>query len=283
MHVLVTGAGGFVGKTVSKKLQKNGHRVLGIIRQNKCEDDIFFLQRDLSLPWDIDEKVDVILHIAGALPYQSEDFSVFYRDNVVVMDRLLQFAVKNNVRRVIYLSTIGVYGDIHKEIVTEETDIINPSFYGMTKYVAECMLRSEIGVRSVSLRLPGIIGKGCRRTWMSNTLFKLQNNERLEIYAPDFLTNSFVWIEDLSQYICKLIDMQDWKYNILNLSCREKNTIREIVLKMRKVTGSVSEIAVNNEIRKPFCIDVRKATEMGYNSLSPIEIVERYCKEERSD
>lgn len=190
------------------------------------------------------------------------------------MANLIDFAKRANVKKFIYLSTIGVYGEFREAYITEESDRINPDAYGLTKYMAECLLRDS-GIQNISLRMPGIIGKGSKGVWFPDTVEKFQRNEPVTIYSPDFETRNFVWADDLAKFIAKLLGMAVWEYDIVNVACHEKTTIRALVQKMKESTGSNSEIIIKDGMRAPFCLDDARAVEMGYESISPLEITGR--------
>ena len=126
--------------------------------------------------------------------------------------------------------------------------------------------------------MPGIIGRGSRGVWLPNTIEKFLQNDSVRIYSPDFATRNFVWNDDLAEFIVHLLQMDAWKYDVLCLSSHEKATVRELVYEMKHLTGSVSEIIVDDGMRTPFCLDDSRALEMGYASISPMEMVHRLCE-----
>lgn len=278
MRILLTGAGGLVGTVVGNKLHELGYDVLGIIHRHKSCGHFPQLYFDLSCEWNFVGDFDVIVHTAGSLPYTKCSLSEYYRNNVVVMEKLIDFTKRQNIKRVINLSTIGVYGDFRDRDITEESDIINPNGYGITKYLAECMLRTELAGRNISLRPPGIIGPGCRGIWFSDTIAKFRHNQPVKIYTPGFKTKNFVWVYDLSDFVIHLINSDNWKYDVLNLACAEADTVMDIVATMKQELGSASEIIADNTIRQPFCLNSDKAFELGYKSLTPTGIVREFCK-----
>ncbi len=275
-RVLVTGAGGFAGGTVARYLRKMGWDVTGTVHRQPVEGDFSTVTVDLSLPWNFYEKYDVIIHAAGALPYQKPGMMDYKRNNIDVMQNLVEYAHRTGVKRVIYFSTIGIYGDFRGNTeVDEDTDIINPDAYGMTKYVAECILR-ESGLENISLRMPGLIGWGARPVWFTNTIDRFRRNEPVCIYAPDFQTKNFVWIEDVADFIAHLLRLPDWSSDRLVLASRESTSIREVVNEMKRLTGSSSEIKVRQGDRRPFCLSPSRALEAGYRPHTPLEMVRMY-------
>ncbi len=274
--VLVTGAGGFAGSHIARYLQNEGHMVIGTIRHKTADFDFPVTICDLAESIDLDGDFDMIVHCAGSLPYKETDFRKFKRNNIDVMEQLIRFAVRKGIRRVIYLSTIGVYGEFRKETVTEETDIINPDAYGLTKYVAECMLRAEPSIESISLRMPGIIGPRSRGVWLTNTVEKFRRGETVAIYSPQFRTRNFVWIQDLAKFIERLIEMAHWKYDVVNVACAERIGVGELVDEIKHRTKSESRIVIGKSNRRPFCLDDKRVREMGYMAIEPREIVRQF-------
>ena len=277
MRVLVTGSGGFAGRRTAEQLHLCGFDVVGTVHSSCIEVPFETVQMDLAEPWMEMGQFDAIVHAAGSLPYREKDFRIYMRNNVDVMRCLIDYARQHDVHRVVYFSTIGVYGEFRDEDIDENSDRINPDAYGLTKYAAECLLREESSIESVSLRMPGIIGVGSRGVWLPNTIEKFRRNEPVRIYSPDFATRNFVWNDDLANFVVHLLRMEDWKYDIVCLASHEKTTVRELVHEIKRLTGSTSEIIVDNDMKNPFCLDDSRAMDMGYESISPLEIV-RKCK-----
>ena len=277
-RVLVTGAGGFAGGHIAEYLFQQGYGVIGTVHHNIPKVSFPTVKCDLSRQLDFESDFDVIVHAAGSLPYKEQDFRQFKRNNVDSMENLLGFAQRKKVKRIIYLSTIGVYGEFRDEIITEESDRINADAYGLTKYMAECLLRAEPGIENISLRMPGIIGPGVGGVWFTNTVEKFRRNEDVVIYSPDFQTRNFVWIEDLCKFVYHLIKLDDWKEQILLLGSKDKITVRELVEKMKSAVGSTSNIVVKDNIRKPFVLDTSRAFQMGYEPLTPLQILNAYLR-----
>mgnify|MGYP000850653728 FL=1 len=276
MRVLVTGAGGFAGRCTAEHLHASGFDVVGTVHSCRIDAPFETVQLDLAEPWADMGDFDAIVHAAGNIPQREKKFRVLLRNNVDTMRQLVDYAKYHHICRVIYFSSIGIYGEMRDAVIDEQSVRINPDAYGLTKYTAECLLREETSIESISLRMPGIIGRGSQFIWLSNTMEKFCRNEPVRIYSPDFATRNFVWNDDLAAFIVHLLQMDAWKYDVLCLSSHEKTTVRELVYEMKRLTGSVSEIIVDDGMRTPFCLDDSRALEMGYASISPMEMVRRF-------
>ena len=278
-RILVTGAGGFAGGIVARHLSRQGWDVTGTVHRQDAQGDFPTVRLDLSQPWDVPGRYDAIIHAAGSLPYRKPSILEYKRSNIDAMQYLVEYAKCTEVKRVIYFSTIGVYGDFcGNTAVDEETDIINPDAYGLTKYVAECLLR-ESGIENISLRMPGLIGPGARPVWFTDTVEKFRRGENVRIYAPDFQTRNFVWVEDVAGFIAHLLEQSEWAYDRFVLACHESASIRDIAREMQKLSGSSSQILVEESARHPFCLNPERALSFGYRPLKPLEIVRIYMSE----
>ncbi|MBQ6773900.1 MAG: NAD(P)-dependent oxidoreductase [Synergistaceae bacterium] len=287
LKILVTGAGGYLGSAVAEYLSCSGFDVTGTFRHKKPVCSYRLVCADLSEPLNLNEDFDVIVHTAGEKPvrkselaeYQHQDFISFKKNNIDSMHNILRFAENHRVRKIIYLSTIGVYGQIRGKILTENSDIVNPDAYGITKYAAEMILNSSRLVQGINLRLPGVISKDANGIWLANVIRKMQCNEKIVVYSPDFVTKNFVWINDLCRFIKILAESnENFKYDTVLIACKEGISVRNMISLMLKLTKSKSEIVIDNSVRTPFCIDASRAHDMGYVSLSPEEIAKEYIR-----
>lgn len=285
--VLVTGAGGFIGFAVAKHLQEQGFEVTGTYRKTVRDFPFKVVKVDLSQVLELEGNFDVVVHAAGELParvgehwtYTKQYLESFKHNNVDATENLINFAKTHFVKRIIYLSTIGIYGHIKDEILNEETERINPDAYGMSKYMGEMMLKECDIVESISLRMPGVIGLGAGGTWFTNVVEKLKKSEDITVYTPDFPTRNFVWINDLVSFIECLIGLEEWKYKTLILGCKKEVSVRQILGQILELMESKSKIHIDDSLRQPFCIDASKAFEMGYESMEPLEMVRKYVLE----
>ncbi len=180
-HVVVTGAGGFVGSHLVDTLLARGDTVTGVDcftpyydpeakRANLAEalarPGFRLVEADLR-----DVELTAILDGADAVFHQaaqpgvrlswSDGFGEYATHNVLATQRLLEAARDTEVRRVVYASSSSVYGN-QERYPTVETDLPRPySPYGVTKLAAEhlCGLYAENwGVSTVALRYFTVFG-----------------------------------------------------------------------------------------------------------------------------
>jgi dihydroflavonol-4-reductase len=112
---LVTGATGFIGWHVAKKLLERGHRVRALVRPPSTirEIEVDTIEGDLRDPRSLERAVagcGLVFHIAADYRLWAKDPSDLYRSNVDGTRNLLQAARNAGVERVVYTSTVGCIG-----------------------------------------------------------------------------------------------------------------------------------------------------------------------------
>jgi nucleoside-diphosphate-sugar epimerase len=159
--VLITGSGGFVGRHLSIELKRIGMELAPSVR------------REVGPKTDWTSalaNVDAVIHLAAlaherAEKYEtSKDYESLRRVNALGAERLARAAAGANVRRLVFLSTIGVCGDeTFGTPLTEESPGAPRSLYAASKLEAEQRLRAvsqETGLRVTILRPTLVYGPG---------------------------------------------------------------------------------------------------------------------------
>ncbi len=179
MRVLVTGAGGFVGRALCRELLGRGHSVTAVVRGTEppegCEARIV---SDIGPDTDWSaalEGVDAVAHLAARVHVMRErvadPLAAFRRTNVDGTLRLARSAAVTGVRRLVFLSSVKVLGEATPDGPFTDSSPVNPQDpYGASKREAETGL-SELAARSgmevAILRPPLVYGPGVKGNFLS--------------------------------------------------------------------------------------------------------------------
>lgn len=159
---LVTGAAGFIGFHLSKKLLEKGCRVIGIdnindyydvnLKYNRLEklklfENLTFIKGDISDKNMImnafkEYKPNIVVNLAAqaGVRYSIENPDVYIESNIIGFFNILEVCRYNSVEHLIYASSSSVYGS-NKKVPFEETDFVDHpvSLYAATKKSNELM------------------------------------------------------------------------------------------------------------------------------------------------
>lgn len=201
----------------------------------------------------------------------------YIEDNVLSAITIMDFCKKHKVKRVIYLSSDSIYGELDTDEVSEKAVMVNPSFYGTTKYLAEKII-IESGIPYYILRMPGIVGRIWRNTYLYRLIDQFYMNETITVYNGERMFNNVLDIDDLMHFIMLLSDSQKDCNEIFLLGNTEKVELIKIVNYIKNLCQSTSKINIKNTSGKRyFTLNVSKAVEYGYSSKSIWEIIRELC------
>lgn len=167
--VLVTGAGGFVGKSLVRHLNGLGWTVIRGVRSPENENraaspDALAVHVDENTGhFDIRGQVDAIVHLAGIAHRRVTDPNGYRNANAIWPRRLAERASALGIPRFVFISTVKVAGDSHLEPIDESVPLHPGDAYASSKADAEAMLEQvarQIGLRVTVLRPPLVYGPG---------------------------------------------------------------------------------------------------------------------------
>lgn len=162
MRVVVTGATGYIGRSLCDQLVSNGDDVVALTRDG--ESGLFRCLRsgavrDLVLHLD---GADAVVHLAGRLVEDpSAGIAAYFGPNVELTEHVMNAASANNVDSVVHASTRLVYPRTLAAPALEDEDAAPDTPYGMSKRWAEDVVRAhadEAGMSALSLRMAQVTG-----------------------------------------------------------------------------------------------------------------------------
>lgn len=171
MKALVTGATGFLGGALIRRLHDMGWNATGLGRNpkklNELEDlGIFPLRVDISKKEQVFGAMkgqEIVFHCA-AFPSPWGNYELFYQANVIGTRNVVQACLENEVKRLVYVSTPSIYFDYNSRMNVKESDPLPEpvSNYARTKLLAEEEIDKGFanGLAVISIRPRALFGEG---------------------------------------------------------------------------------------------------------------------------
>lgn len=160
MKILITGANGFLGKSIVKELTDN-HKLRSLSRS--CGDYQVSLETDVP---NFKHKFDLVVHAAGkahSVPKTESERRQFYNVNVTGTENLLKGLERLGVpEQFVFISSVSVYGQEFGIEINEEHQLEAKDAYGLSKVEAEVLITEwckQNNVVCTILRLPLLVGK----------------------------------------------------------------------------------------------------------------------------
>jgi UDP-glucose 4-epimerase len=292
MELVVTGAGGFSGSHLVSSLINSGHRVTAVTGRTRGRLDpalaghpaLNIVSGDLSAPVSLPARIDAVIHAAARSPAPGISARDMVRDNVQATARLVDYARTAGARTFIYLSSLSIYGDIAGPVVDEMTSIVNPDAYGMTKYLGEVIIREAgASLRSLSIRLPGVIGPGSVRNWLTSVVERARAGAEIRLFHPDALFNNAVHIHDLCRFIGNLLERAWSGHDVVTIAAAGETTVSQAIEAIVKTLNSRSVLILTDATKPSFKISIAKArTVYSYDPMEIDLMLRKFAAENRS-
>ena len=207
MKAFVTGANGFTGSHLVKALKQRGDDVVGLVRKTSDLSRLKDTEINLVTGDITDHKalrkamqdVDIVFHTAAFVELGLVDAAKMERVNVEGTQAVLEVAKEMEISKMVYCSTIGIYGDTKGEVIDETFERTQENFssaYDSTKYEAQQLVDNYaiIGLPVVSVMPSGIFGADDPHF---GPVFKLFLQGKLKLWVAGDRITGIVHVDDL--------------------------------------------------------------------------------------
>ena len=276
MKILVTGAAGFIGYHLCKKLYEGGADIVGIDSMNAYYDvalknmrlaELEKLKGFRFIKMDIcdrqalfallkAEKFDAVCNLAAqaGVRYSIENPYTYVENNVAGFLNVLEGCVQNSVPYLVYASSSSVYGRTEKQPFAESMQVDTPvSLYAATKKADELMAHvySQIyGLPTVGLRFFTVYGPYGRPD-MAYFKFaeRISAGREIELYNGGDMKRDFTYVDDVVSGIEKVLSAPSEgcpKYRIYNIGRGKPENLMEMVSLIEEGLGKKAKL-----VKKP--------------------------------
>lgn len=253
--VLVTGAAGFIGSAVARKLVEQNDEVytidnLSTGKRENIPDKVKYVIGNVYDKEKLAEfgnvAFDIIIHIAGQssgeVSFENPGYDL--STNTLSTLMLLELALKQGCKKFIYASSMSVYGDAEKELVTEQTPAVPKSFYAVGKLASENYMRifSSYGIMCTALRFFNVYGIGqnmdnMKQGMASIYLSQALRNGHIFVKEAKDRFRDFVYIDDVVNAVLLSLKRDGEDYEIYNVSNMRPITVEHVIEVIRENLG----------------------------------------------
>jgi len=267
MNILITGANGLLGRHLVNFLSKE-HVVYAIIRDKskinfELNKNISLIENDLT---NIDLEVmpkdtEVIFYLAQSNKFREfpEGVDDMLAVNVLAPNILAKWAAKNEVKKFIYASSGGVYGNINQPV--KENFIINLNeklgFYLHSKLSAEMLLRNYANMFEtfVILRPFFIYGIGQNKTMLIPRLIEnIKKGKEIILNGEEGIKINPIYVTDAALGIANVIKLKGEL--IINIAGDEVVSLRQLCLIIGEMVGKDPIFKIQNSIQNYLVADI---------------------------
>lgn len=253
-RILVTGAGGFVGAVILRRLTDAGQTVKGVARAASwrsralvgCDLVHVDLTNDAALSELLDSwNPDVIINCAahGAYPNQT-DFSRMMAVNVVLPKRLAEWCITTRAT-LIHMGSSSEYGT-NSDGPSEESVARPNSDYAATKLLTTNLLSHYVqsrGLRATTLRLYSVYGPLEEPTRLVPALIRAGDVGGLPEFSSPEVSRDFVHVDDVVDLVEKCIrrPADSALPSVINVGTGTRTTMKEVAAASKTVFAVADE------------------------------------------
>lgn len=293
--ILVTGGAGFIGSNFSNMMAEKGHDVtafdnLSLGKQENLSDKVNFVQGDVNKEEDLmraGEDFDYIVHLAASssAPMFAADMYWAYQNNISGHIRVMQYAKKTNVKKMLFASTSSIYGN-NPTPLTEDQEVVPPNHYSVTKFAQENASRvfnKAEGLEIIGFRFMSVYGlnEGHKTTFanlVSQFIWAMNNNERPVLYGDGTQERDFTNVKDVCQGIELAMNHEkQYGFTVFNIGTQSCINLLQLVDLINKAMGkNIEPELIENPVKEGYVksqlADITKiSTELGYKPTVELE------------
>jgi len=257
MKCLILGGGGFLGSHLSEALLEQGYAVRIFDRRNllrfrsfQSSDAVEWFEGDFINSEHVAHAVsgcDIIYHLVSTtLPHSSNENPTYdVETNVVGTLHLLEAALKNKAKKLIFVSSGGTVYGIPQDVPIKESHSTEPiCSYGIAKLAIEKYLelfRLLHGMEYCVLRLANPFGERQRVVSAQGAvavfLDKALRNEEIEIWGDGSVVRDYLYVSDAVSALTKAL-AYDGGCNVFNIGSGVGRSLNDILDAIETLLGS---------------------------------------------
>lgn len=268
-RILVTGAGGYLGRQVVERLRNSGVETIGVVRRASDASLGRVAMCDLADASAVERLVSqvspsAVVHAAawiGSGPATAAAIDSAFSSNVRATANLVAAVAKAGVSRLVFCSTVEVYGSQPQNgMAHREDDTLDPQgLYGHTKAAGEFIVRSLEGTAThpTIFRMPGLHGAPRLNGIVHRLLVAAATSEPIELPEPETRL-SFLWVADAARvFAAAALGELRGSHAVLNIANGD-TTLVELAARVGRVPGKSLELCIGSAAPRNRALDLAR-------------------------
>ena len=307
MTILVTGAAGFIGRSLCEALLLQGQEVVGVDNLNDFysiqlkEKRLETLSRYKNFRFeriDLTEKEMVenlfasasfkyVYHLAAqaGVRLKPKELDRYVSSNITAFTNVLNSTIENSIPNFIYASSSSVYGDVDNNLLSElSTPNFPTSYYGSTKLFNEHAARvmsKGTKTKTRGLRFFTVYGPMGRPDMAYFRIAtSLLTSTEFRLFGDGNIRRDFTYIDDAIKSVVLLAEQLDSIHeehsDVVNVGGGRPQTMRELIETAEKLTGCKLQIietpAHSNDVQRTEADTTLIEKLTGFKPSIPIEV-----------
>lgn len=286
--VLITGANGFIGRHLVRKLALSGHKVCGLGHGAWAENEARAAGMVRWINGEIDSanlhqlkrfsgEPDYVIHLAGgssvgvAFSNPGEDFFRTVATSSVLLNWIRNEAPKT---QLLAISSAAIYGSGHEGLINEDV-LANPfSPYGVHKWLMEELCRSyaeNYGLRIAIARLFSVYGSGLKKQLLWDSCVRLASGfPSLCLGGTGLESRDWTDVEDVSRALELLMPQAESNVPVFNVGTGEGVSVSEIANALVRAYFPLTDLPIyfsgQSRVGDPFSLvaDSTRLSKLGF-------------------
>lgn len=273
--VLITGGAGFFGTILKKRLiNLNEYYCVSVdLEKDKLEHENFqAIQgdiRDKELLESIfsQNQFDVVFHCAAILAHDKGKKNMLWTSNVDGTQNIVDFCIKYNVPKILFISSNCLWGKGFEYPVTEEEEPEPIELYGKTKLEAEkILINNKDKITSIIFRSPTIIDEG--RLGLLSMLYEfMDENRKIPLVGDGKNRYQFVYAQDMVDAFLLALDYN--QTDIFNIGTDNVKSFNEVYQYVIDNSGSKSKLV--HFPKRLMTFGMKMCYKLGISPLGPYQ------------
>lgn len=261
----VIGGAGFIGSHFVERLLQKGKTVSVV--DNFCSGSIELLGGLVDNPslrifeCDVEKTMDlvsaiqdsrIVIHLASNpdIAKAASNPRIDFTQGTLLTESVVEASRIGGIKKILYASGSGVYGDAGTEVLTENSQLRPISTYGASKLAGEALLASYaymFGIRATAFRFANVVGPRQTHGVGYDFVRRLSlNTQELTILGDGRQEKSYVHVTDVVEAVLSFTEIDEPKFDVYNISTRDTLTVNQIAeIAMDVLNIDTSNIKLN--------------------------------------